>query len=178
MSNVPLAERVRARVRDIPDFPTPGILFRDITPVLADAVLFRDVVSHFAQRFAPLQPDAVVAIESRGFIIGAPLAIALGIPFVPVRKPGKLPWQKIRVDYQLEYGTDALEAHLDAVSAGQRVLIIDDLLATGGTAQGTVDLVRKLGGDVVGCGFIIELAPLGGRARLNGIPIEALLAYS
>jgi adenine phosphoribosyltransferase len=176
--SAPLAERVRRRVRDVPDFPTPGILFRDITPVLADAPLFGEVIAHFRDQFARSEPEVIVAIESRGFIVGAPLAHALGIAFVPVRKPGKLPRQTVRVDYQLEYGTDALEAHSDAITAGQRVLVIDDVLATGGTAAGCVELVRRLGGNVVGTGFIIEIAPLGGRARLHNLPVDSLLVYS
>jgi len=175
--NEPLAERVRRRVRDIPDFPTPGILFRDITPVLADAALFGDVITHFRQRFAQARPDVLVAIESRGFIVGAPLAQALGVAFVPVRKPGKLPAETVRIDYQLEYGTDALEVHRDAIAPGQRVLLVDDVLATGGTAAGCIQLVRQLGGNVVHTGFLIEIAPLGGRARLHDLPVESLLIY-
>jgi adenine phosphoribosyltransferase len=172
-----LAERVRRSVRDVPDFPTPGILFRDITPVLADAALFGDIITHFRDRFATARPDVLVAIESRGFIVGAPLAQALAVSFVPVRKPGKLPAETVRVDYHLEYGTDALEIHRDAIAPGQRVLLIDDVLATGGTAAGCVELVRRLGGNVVGTGFLIEIAPLGGRARLRDLPVDSLLVY-
>jgi adenine phosphoribosyltransferase len=172
-----LAERVRRRVRDVPDFPTPGILFRDITPVLADAALFGEVIEHFRDRFRSAMPEALVAIESRGFIVGAPLAQALGVSFVPVRKPGKLPAETVRVDYKLEYGTDALEIHRDAIQPGQRVLLIDDVLATGGTAAGCVQLVRQLGGAVVGTGFLIEIAPLGGRSRLSDLPVDSLLIY-
>ena len=174
---VTLAERIRARVRDVPDFPTPGILFKDITPLLADAPLFHDLITHFRDHFARASADVVVAIESRGFIVGAPIALALGAAFVPVRKPGKLPAKTVRVDYQLEYGSDSLEAHVDAIRPGQRVLVIDDVLATGGTAAGTVDLVRKLGGDVIGCGFVIELGFLGGRGRLAGITTDSILVY-
>jgi adenine phosphoribosyltransferase len=173
-----LATKLRARIRDIPDFPTPGILFRDITPVLADTVLFHELVTQLRDRFAAAGPEIVVGIESRGFIVGAPVALALGAAFVPVRKPGKLPFRTVRVSYQLEYGTDALEAHVDAIQSGQRVLVIDDVLATGGTAAGAVSLVRELGGDVVGCGFVIELAALAGRQKLEGVTVESLLQYS
>jgi adenine phosphoribosyltransferase len=174
---VALADRIRARVRDVPDFPTPGILFKDITPVLADAPLFHDLIAHFRDHFARVSAEAVVAIESRGFIVGAPIALALGAAFVPVRKPGKLPARTVRVDYQLEYGTDALEAHVDSIHQGQRVLVIDDVLATGGTAAGTVELVRKLGGNVIGCGFVIELGFLGGRGKLPGITTDSIVVY-
>ena len=174
---VALADRIRARVRDVPDFPSPGILFKDITPLLADAPLFHDLITHFRDHFARASADVVVAIESRGFIVGAPIALALGAAFVPVRKPGKLPSRTVRVDYQLEYGTDSLEAHVDSIQPGQRVLVIDDVLATGGTAAGTVDLVRKLGGTVIGCGFVIELGFLGGRGKLPGITTDSILVY-
>lgn len=172
-----LARRVRERVRDVPDFPTPGILFRDIAPALADGALFRDLITHFADRYRDIGADSVVAIESRGFIIGAPLAVELGVGFTLVRKPGKLPWKTVRVEYALEYGTDALEAHTDALAAGHRALVVDDVLATGGTAAAAVDLVRKLDGEVVGCAFVIELAGLGGRHRLTGVPVDSILVY-
>jgi adenine phosphoribosyltransferase len=172
-----LADRIRSGVRDIPDFPTPGILFRDITPVLADPALFGGVVEHFRARFEAVRPEVIVAIESRGFIVGAPLALALGTAFAPIRKPGKLPWQTIRTEYALEYGSDALEAHVDAIRPGQRVLVIDDVLATGGTASAAVGLVRRLGGDVVACGFVIELGPLRGRDRLPDLTTESILIY-
>jgi adenine phosphoribosyltransferase len=177
MSGDALAGRVRHRVRDVPDFPTPGILFRDIAPVLADGALFRDVIAHFAERYRGVGADSVVAIESRGFIVGAPLAVALGIGFTIVRKPGKLPWTTLRVEYALEYGIDALEAHADALGAGHRALVVDDVLATGGTASAAVDLVRKLGAEVVGCAFVIELAGLAGRERLAGVPVDSILVY-
>jgi adenine phosphoribosyltransferase len=173
-----LARRVREKVRDIPDFPTPGILFRDITPVLSDAPLFGEIVRHLRDRLAATPADLIVAIESRGFIIGAPLALSLDIGFAPIRKPGKLPWKTVRVDYRLEYGSDALEAHVDAIRPGQRVIVVDDVLATGGTAAGAVSLVRELGGDVVACSFVIELGVLGGRSRLDGIPVDSLLTYA
>lgn len=177
MSAEALARRLRDRVRNVPDFPTPGILFRDIAPALSDGPLFRDIVKHFAGLYAEAGADSIVAIESRGFIIGAPLAVELGVGFTLIRKPGKLPWETVRVDYDLEYGTDALEAHTDALGAGHRALIVDDVLATGGTAAATVQLVRKLGATVVGCAFVIELAPLNGRKRLTGLPVETILSY-
>ena len=144
-----LAERLDDTIRDVPDFPKPGILFKDITPVLADPVLMKATVDHFAKKWAGEKVDVVVGMESRGFIFGAPLAMALNAAFAPARKPGKLPYNKIGVEYSLEYGTNRLEMHTDAVKPGQRVLIIDDLLATGGTAAATVKLVRQLGGDAV-----------------------------
>lgn len=171
-----LQGRLRSAIRDIPDFPKPGILFKDITPVLADAALFRAVIAALADAHRDVA-DAVVGIESRGFIFGAPLALELGLPFVPIRKPGKLPYRTRRVEYQLEYGSDSLEAHEDAIGAGHRVLIVDDVLATGGTAAGAADLVRQLGGLVVGTAFLIELSFLGGRKRLGGIDVSALVVY-
>jgi len=177
MTESGLAERIRGRVRTVPDFPTTGILFRDIAPALSDAALFRDVIAHLAERFRDAGADSVVAIESRGFIIGAPLAVQLGVGFTLVRKPGKLPWKTVRVDYHLEYGTDALEAHVDALGGGNHALVVDDVLATGGTAAATVELVRKLGASVAGCGFVIELASLGGRGRLASVPVETILSY-
>ena len=170
-----LQRRLRACIQDVPDFPRPGIAFKDITPVLSDAALFGDVVRALA-RFAD-GADLVVGIESRGFIFGAPLALLLGCGFVPFRKPGKLPYRTERVDYGLEYGTDALEAHVDAIVPGHRVLIVDDVLATGGTAAAAADLVRRLGGEVLGAAFVLELASLGGRARLGNLPTDVLLAY-
>jgi adenine phosphoribosyltransferase len=172
-----LAGRIRQRVRDVPDFPQPGILFKDLTPVLADARLLRDIVTGLAERHRGERIDRIAAIESRGFIFGAPLAFALGAAFTPIRKPGKLPYRTVRVDYALEYGTDALEAHTDAVEPGERVLIVDDLLATGGTAAGGIELVRRLGGDVIGVSFVVELAFLGGRAKLGDVPVHTLTAY-
>lgn len=172
-----LAARVRAAVRDIPDFPKPGILFKDITPVLGDAVLFNDIIDHFTQQFRQNQVDAIAAIESRGFIIGAPLALRLNAAFVPLRKVGKLPAKKVRVDYALEYGTDALEAHADAVETGARVLIVDDVLATGGTAEAAGRLVKSLGGELVGYCLLIELAFLNGRQRLGDAALHTLVTY-
>jgi adenine phosphoribosyltransferase len=173
-----LAGRIRERIRDVADFPRPGIVFKDLTPVLANASLLRDIVAGLATHYSEQRIDRVAAIEARGFIFGAPLALALGAGFTPIRKPGKLPYRTVRVDYTLEYGTDAVEAHIDAVAEGDRVLIVDDLLATGGTAAGAIELVRRLGGDVVGIGFVVELAFLAGRARLLDAPVHSLLAYS
>lgn len=171
-----LSSRLRATVRDIPDFPKPGIIFKDITPVLSDAQLFRDVIDHLAVAHEG-QVDTIVGIESRGFIFGAPLALRLGLPFVPIRKPGKLPYRTRRVDYQLEYGSDSLEAHEDAIAHGHRVLIVDDVLATGGTAAGAIDLVQQLGGGVAGATFLIELGFLNGRQKLGSTSVHAVLTY-
>ena len=177
MSTTDIAARVRAAVRDVPDFPKPGILFKDITPILRDAVLFNDVVDHLTDHFSQQEIDVVAAIESRGFIFGAPLANALGAGFVPIRKPGKLPHERVRVDYALEYGTDSLEIHEDAVRKGQKVLVVDDLLATGGTARAVVDLVEQLGGTVVGLVFVVELEFLPGREKLTGYDVRSLIKY-
>jgi adenine phosphoribosyltransferase len=169
--------RLRARVRDVPDFPKPGILFRDLTPLMGDGVAMREAVDLLSEVAGRHRPELIVAVESRGFIFGAPVAASLGIGFVPVRKPGKLPHKTRRRSYDLEYGTDALEMHADAVVHGARVVIIDDLLATGGTAAATADLVREIGGQVVGATFVVELELLRGRDRLAGIPVDALLIY-
>lgn len=177
MSKAELQARLRAAVRDVPDFPQPGILFKDITPVLSDAALFNDIIDHLAQRFEPLRIDVVAGIESRGFIFGAPLAKELKAGFVPIRKPGKLPAQRIRVDYALEYGSDALEAHADAIAPGSRVLIVDDVLATGGTARAAAQLVQQLQGDVAAFCILIELTFLHGRERLNAAPLHTLLSF-
>ena len=168
---------VRRTIRDVPDFPKPGIVFKDITPLLADAPLFRGVTDAFAMLFAGGSVTHVVAMESRGFIFGAPVAQALGVAFVPVRKPGKLPHTTVREDYALEYGTDALEMHADALGSAGRVLVVDDVLATGGTAAATCRLVERAGGAVVGCAFLLEISPLLGRASLDGRWVESLVAY-
>jgi adenine phosphoribosyltransferase len=173
----PRIELLRARVRDIPDFPKPGILFRDLTPLMGDASAFRQTVDLLGERIALHRPELIVAVESRGFIFGAPVAAALGIGFVPVRKPGKLPYRIARRSYALEYGTDTLEMHADAVVEGARVAIVDDLLATGGTAQATVELVRELGGEVAVLAFAVELGILRGRERLALTNIESLILY-
>jgi adenine phosphoribosyltransferase len=168
---------LKSLVRDIPDFPKPGIVYRDITPVLADAAALHWVVDRFAERYRG-RVDAVVGIESRGFIIGTPVAYALGVGIGLVRKAGKLPWDKHAVSYELEYGHDTLEMHTDAVERGSRIVVIDDLLATGGTAGATVGLVEKLGATVVECGFVIELAFLGGARRLAPVPAFSLVSYA
>ena len=168
---------LRARVRDVPDFPKPGILFRDLTPLMGDGAALRACVELLGERVAAHRPDVIVAVESRGFIFGAPVAAALGVGFAPVRKPGKLPARTLRRTYDLEYGTDSLEMHADAVRPGARVVIVDDLLATGGTAAATVELVREQGALVVAAAFVVELTFLPGRARLPGVAVDALIAY-
>lgn len=170
-------ETLRARVRDIPDFPKPGILFRDLTPLMGHGPSMRLCLDLLTERVAAHKPDVIVAIESRGFIFGAPVAAALRVGFAPVRKPGKLPWKTNRRTYDLEYGTDSLEMHADAVVKGSRVVIVDDLLATGGTAAATADLVREQQARVVACAFVVELEALGGRGRLGDAAVEALLGY-
>lgn len=170
-------EALKQRIRHVPDFPKPGILFYDVTTLLQDTDGFRMAVDAMADPHAATNIDVIVGIESRGFIFGAALADRLGAGFAPVRKPGKLPSTTRRQDYALEYGTDALEIHDDAVDRGQRVLIVDDLLATGGTAAAAVELVRGLGAEVVGVQFLIELVALNGRDRLKGEHIGAVLKY-
>jgi adenine phosphoribosyltransferase len=173
MSTVDLA----SRIRDIPDFPKPGIRYKDITPLLLDGEALRQAVGELAEWARPRGVDYVVAAEARGFILGAALAIELGSGFVPARKPGKLPSNTISADYILEYGVDSLEMHSDALADGARVLVHDDLLATGGTARALADLVQGTGAEVVGCAFLIELAFLGGRDRLGGYDVHALISY-
>ena len=169
-----LERRVLAALRDVPDFPKPGVLFKDVTPLLADGPLFRDATGAMAAWFAEARVTRVAGIESRGFILGAPIAQHLGVGFVPLRKPGKLPYERRSVAYALEYGSDALEAHVDACP-GDRVLIVDDVLATGGTAAAACALVEAVGGTVVGCAFLLALDFLGGRARLAGRPERSLV---
>ncbi|MGO9960615.1 MAG: adenine phosphoribosyltransferase [Solirubrobacteraceae bacterium] len=169
---------LRAYVRDIPDFPTTGILFRDITPLLLDPGALDAAISGLASLVADAGVELVVAAEARGFILGAALARALGAGFVPARKPGKLPWDTISAAYTLEYGVDALEVHSDALAHGTRVLVHDDLLATGGTARALCELVSGLGGEVVGCAFLVELSALEGRRRLAPHPVHALIKYA
>jgi adenine phosphoribosyltransferase len=170
---------LKSLIRDIPDFPKPGILFRDITTLLRDPQGMRYTVDLFAQKLvdAELSAEYIVGIESRGFIVGAPLAYKLGIGFIPVRKPGKLPAAVYSIEYALEYGTDSLEVHQDALHPGSRVLIVDDLIATGGTAAATANLVKKIGCELVGFGFIIELQDLHGRKHLPQVPIVTLVEY-
>jgi adenine phosphoribosyltransferase len=166
-----------ALVRDIPDFPKPGIRFKDITPVLADPAGLDAAVVGLADWAGTRQVDVVIGAEARGFLLGSAVARELGAGFVLARKPGKLPYTTVRAEYLLEYGTDALELHTDAIRPGTRVLVHDDLLATGGTARALVELVDQLGGRVVGCAFLIELAFLRGRERLSGLDVHALLSY-
>lgn len=172
-----LAQRLRASIRDVPDFPKPGILFKDITPVLGDAVLFRDIIHHLADHYADQNIDAIAGIESRGFLFGAPLAMQLQVPFIPFRKLGKLPHHKVRVDYALEYGADSIEAHADAIGQGTRVLVVDDVLATGGTAEASGRLVKSMGGELAGFCIPVELGFLNGRGRLDGTPLHTLVTY-
>ena len=168
-------DRLSSLVRDIPDFPVPGVTFRDITPLLADADAFSAVVAGMAEPWEASGITTVVGIEARGFIVAAPVALRLGAGLVPVRKPGKLPWRVEREGYDLEYGSDALEVHADAVTAGDRVLVVDDVLATGGTSSAAARLVERLGATVVGVAVLIELAPLGGRDLLAGRHVHALV---
>jgi adenine phosphoribosyltransferase len=168
---------LRSLIREIPDFPRPGILFRDVTPLLADGAAFNETIDKLAERVGEHKPAAIVGIESRGFIFGATVAARLGLGFVPIRKPGKLPWRTRHQRYELEYGSDGVEIHIDAVDGGARVVIVDDLLATGGTAGAAVSLVSGIGGNVVGAVFVIELKGLGGRERLGGVPVHAVVTY-
>jgi adenine phosphoribosyltransferase len=166
---------LRGLIRDVPDFPKPGVGFRDITPVLASPEGFRTAVDGLAQLARAYAPDHVLAAEARGFLFGPAVASELNAGFVLARKPGKLPRETVSVEYDLEYGTDRLEVHTDAIGAGARVLVHDDLLATGGTARALCELVERAGGEVVACGFLMELAFLGGRKRLEGYDVHALL---
>jgi adenine phosphoribosyltransferase len=164
-------------IRDIPDFPQPGIVFKDISPLLKDPAAFKEAIDRMVERYRTLEFDYVVGIESRGFLVGAPLAYHLGKGFIPIRKPGKLPAKTERIDYTLEYGSGSLEIHADAIVPGQRILIVDDLLATGGTVSATRALVERLGGVVSAAGFFVELEFLHGRDRLNGLDVFSLLTY-
>jgi adenine phosphoribosyltransferase len=166
-----------SRIRDIPDFPKPGIVFKDITPLLLDADALDEAVAGLAEWARPLEVDFVVAAEARGFILGGAVARELGVGFVPARKHGKLPHETVSAEYILEYGVDALEMHADALADGARVLLHDDLLATGGTARALVDLVEGAGAVLAGCAFLVELGFLGGRARLEGYDVHALITY-
>lgn len=175
MENV--ATELKKLIREVPDFPKPGINFYDITTLLKDANGFKKAVDALLERVKNEKIDTVIGIESRGFIFACPMAYGLGAGFVPVRKPRKLPAEKVSVSYELEYGQDSLEMHKDAVGQGHRVLIVDDLIATGGTARAVVDLVESLGGQVVGLAFVIELAFLNGRSKLNGYNVHSLISY-
>jgi len=165
-------------IRDVPDFPKPGIVFKDITPLLASNDAFAEVVRQLAEPFRNEGIARIAAIESRGFIFGGALARALQCGFVPVRKPGKLPWKTYRREYELEYGMDALEIHVDAIGRGDRVLIVDDVLATGGTAAATAALLRRFEADIVACAVVVELSFLNGRDRLEHMPVHSLIRYS
>jgi adenine phosphoribosyltransferase len=166
-----------SRIRDIPDFPSPGIVFKDITPLVADPASLKEAIDQLAEWAAPRGPDVILGAEARGFIFGGALAYVLGCGFVPARKPGKLPWQTVSATYALEYGNDTLEVHSDAVAPGQRVIVLDDVLATGGTAKAKIDLVEMLGGTVAGALFVIELSFLHGRTKLDGYDVHALIDY-
>jgi adenine phosphoribosyltransferase len=172
-----MAVDLAARIRDIPDFPKPGIVFKDIMPLLADPEALRAAVDQLTDFARPRKPDLVLGAEARGFILGGALAYKLGCGFVAARKPGKLPWETVSAEYALEYGTDSLELHADAIAKGARVLVHDDLLATGGTARAKCDLVEMLGGEVVGVAFVIELEFLHGRERLDGYDVHTLIRY-
>jgi adenine phosphoribosyltransferase len=171
------AEALRAKIREIPDFPKPGILFYDITTLLKDADAFKHAIDLMLEPFKDDRVDIVVGMESRGFIFSAPMAYQLGAGLVPVRKLGKLPSETLTVEYALEYGSNTLEIHRDAITPGQRVLIVDDLLATGGTVRGTIDLVERLKGEVVGLAFLVELEFLKGRDRLNERRVTSVIQY-
>lgn len=168
---------LKAHIRTIPDFPKPGIQFRDITPLLAHPVAFHAAIHQLAQRFRHERVTSVAAAEARGFIFAAPLALELNAGFIPIRKPGKLPFETHSFHYELEYGSDTLEVHTDAYRPGDRVLLVDDLLATGGTMRACAELAVKSGAEIVGCAFVIELAGLGGRERLAPHPVFSLMTY-
>ena len=170
-----ISDELKPHIRDIPDFPIPGILFRDITTLLGDGEMFRKTIDAMTAPFSNI--DKVVIIESRGFILGTPIAYVLGAGVVPVRKPGKLPYTTISEAYALEYGTNELQIHSDAIAKGEKILIVDDLLATGGTLDATISLVERLGGDIVGISVLAELTDLNGREHTRGYPVHSLLAY-
>ena len=168
---------LRSLVREVPDWPLPGVTFRDITPLLGDPAAFKRCIDELADRFADVEVDSVVGVESRGFILAGAIAYRMGAAFVPVRKVGKLPWAVVREEYELEYGRDKLEIHRDAIHPDERVLVIDDVLATGGTALATARLIEALGGNVVGIGLLIEIAGVGGRAAFADRRLEVLATY-
>lgn len=170
-------ETMKELIRGVPDFPAPGILFRDFTPVLQDSSAFHEVVCSMVECVSVMKPDVIVGIESRGFILGAPIALELGVGFVPVRKAGKLPADTIKAEYALEYGTNVVEIHRDAIEPGMRVAIVDDLLATGGTAKAAIQLIEELEGKVMGLSFLMELEFLEGRKILEGYNVCALVKY-
>ncbi len=168
---------LRSMIRDVPDFPKQGIVFKDVMPLIADPAAFRETIDRLAAWAGPRTPDVILGAEARGFIFGGALAYALGCGFVPARKPGKLPWQVVEATYDLEYGTDSLQIHADALGSGSRVIVLDDVLATGGTAKAKIELVEQLGGTVVGALFVIELGFLHGRDGLTGYDVHALIEY-
>lgn len=170
-------DKLISLIRDIPDFPEPGVVFKDITPVLADRDAFSALVDALAAPFRDLGVDKVAGIEARGFTLATPVAERLGAGFIPVRKPGKLPYETVREDYSLEYGTDSLEIHTDAARSGEKVLLVDDVIATGGTAAAAIRLLRKIGAEVVGFSVFIELSFLDGAKKLDGVPFHALVTY-
>lgn len=175
--NISTSSDLKSFIRSIPDFPKPGILFRDITTLLSEGKAFKSAIDQLAHHFKDLGVTKVMGIESRGFLTAAPVAYLLGAGFVPVRKKGKLPFKTNSISYDLEYGQDTLEMHIDAVLKGEKVIVVDDLLATGGTARATCDLVKKSGGDVVGLGFLIELTELKGREKLQNLNIKSLMSF-
>lgn len=164
-------------IRDIPDFPKPGILFKDITPLLSSPAAYRAAIAQMAEHYRPLNIDVIAAAEARGFLFAAPLALQLGVGFVPIRKPGKLPYRTRTYSYQLEYGSDTLEMHIDGIEPGQRVLVVDDLLATGGTVEACCRMIEQASGEIVGCCFLIELAFLEGARRLAPYPVFSVIRY-
>ena len=168
---------LRDRVRDVPDFPKPGIVFKDLMPLVADATYFHETIDRLEALARPFRPDVILGAEARGFIFGGALADRLRCGFVPARKPGKLPWDTIEATYDLEYGTDSLQVHADAIAKGARVIVHDDVLATGGTARAKTELVEQLGGEVVGLLFVVELAFLNGRDKLAGYDVQSLISY-
>lgn len=169
--------QLEALIRDIPDFPEKGVVFKDITPVLGDPGAFGELIGEMSAPFRDLGITKVAGIEARGFTLATPVAVVLGAGFIPLRKPGKLPYETVKEEYELEYGIDALEVHIDAVHDGEKVLLVDDVIATGGTAKAAVQLLRSVGAEVVGFSVFIELVFLGGAAQLDGVPIHALLKY-
>jgi len=172
-----MTESIKSKIRTVPHWPKKDIMFRDITTLLKNPVGFRETIDHFYKRYANMSIDTVVGIESRGFILGAPLAYLLGCGFVPIRKPGKLPAECESEDYALEYGTDKVEIHKDAILKGQKVLIVDDLLATGGTIRAAVNLVKRLKGEIVECAFVVELPDLNGRKKIKGENIFTIVKF-
>ncbi len=172
-----ITDNLKAKIRDVPDFPEPGIVFKDIMPLLADPASLREATDSLVEWAEPRKPDVILGAEARGFILGAAMAYRLGCGFVAARRPGKLPWKTVSSSYALEYGENALELHADAISHGQRVLVHDDVLATGGTARAICDLATQLGGEIVGVAFVIELDFLEGRKQLEGFDVESLIRY-